>query len=484
MKKYFTMLLSVVMCISLCACNIDTSGKENASAGQGTMADGTKDTEAKGAGTDADGNSTGETGQNERTGSGGSLLKLCDEGLVNKCYTDAGYYYLTEESEQLNEKDYGMHLMYMDFATRQEVYLCSDTGCEHNTADCTSVFLFDDFPSVSSRIFIYQNKLYVLSKEYDNDGSISTNMMIGEEGSFQSDTKPVTLYQMNLDGTNREKFYTFEPDVMVEDVVLGGSKGIYVITKKLSTETLDGSNQLTTSSERRLTFLDMTTKSASMVCSMDFDDNIDWDIAGCSGNSLILRGTDFGKELTADDILDDDAYKALYVTSSDVIADLNIATGDIHEIYRISNKTGHAMEVSGGMLYISDADTGEIRSKDLGTGDEKVLCNLKQNYIYYDFEDTLCCCDWDMVSDNTFYFVDKKTGEVSHSTLVNKRLGWKLEFEADLGSQVLVIYDYEAVAHADDSYEITRYQYGLISKEDLYAGTDKFTPIKMIGKGI
>ena len=48
---------------------------------------------------------------------------------------------------------------------------------------------------------------------------------------------------------------------------------------------------------------------------------------------------------------------------------------------------------------------------------------------------------------------------------------------------MLVIYDYEATANGDGSYEITRYQYGLISQEDLFAGRDTFRKINMIGEG-
>ena len=58
-----------------------------------------------------------------------------------------------------------------------------------------------------------------------------------------------------------------------------------------------------------------------------------------------------------------------------------------------------------------------------------------------------------------------------------------LEFKAESGSKILVIYDYEYTPLGDDSYDITQYRYALIEKSDLYAGNGIYEPIKMIGKG-
>ena len=66
---------------------------------------------------------------------------------------------------------------------------------------------------------------------------------------------------------------------------------------------------------------------------------------------------------------------------------------------------------------------------------------------------------------------------------MNQSLGWSLDFRAVLDSEVLAIYDYEYIDNGDGSYEITRYQYGLISQEDLFAGNPNFRKINMIGRG-
>ena len=95
--------------------------------------------------------------------------------------------------------------------------------------------------------------------------------------------------------------------------------------------------------------------------------------------------------------------------------------------------------------------------------------------------DKLYCYD---SSDHTYNFVDVNTGEISHSGLVNKTTGWGLSFIADIGDWVLVNYDSEGSFSSYGSFQSTGEHYGLIAKEDLYAGIDNFIPISMAGRGM
>ena len=63
-------------------------------------------------------------------------------------------------------------------------------------------------------------------------------------------------------------------------------------------------------------------------------------------------------------------------------------------------------------------------------------------------------------------------------------LGWNLDLLAMAGDQALVVYDYEFIPLGEETYDITRYQYGLISLEDLLNSRPNYTPIAMVGKGI
>lgn len=507
MKKLRIGIIAVSLCVSLCACGMDTQreGEVNGkSVNQGSSRDdiyGSSKTygEREGdlyeasvspGGNDGEANglwvSAGDSGGSDQAALENAGLEiLCDSTNLADCYTGAGYYYLTEEPVKLSNGEYGTHLMYMDFATQQEIYLCNHTGCKHDTADCPAVFPFDEFQPVTSGLFVYKDHLYVLSKGSDYEGALIMDYSMNLREQVEAEAVQAVLYQMNLDGTNRQRCYTFEQGLAVEDIVVGGREGIYFVIKKLSSAIGEDGNRLVTSSEKMLVCLDVDAKKTKDVCSLDSDQGIAWKISGCFQNSIVLSGVDYGRVLTLDDhTLDNDAWKELYKNSDDVIAVLDLGTGTIQERYRIDNSRGHDMACLNNMLYISYEETGEIAAYDFSSGEEKTLCTLSQSAIITTLGNLLCCRTADLTSDFTYYFVDTGTGEIHHSPLVNQTLGWSLEFKADLGAQVLVVYDYEATPFGDDSYEITQYKYALITMEDLLTGNANYHPIHMIGRGV
>ncbi len=464
MKKRFVLfMIAALICSSLCACSGNTETSDgNANTGQ-----------------------TSDTQQNmgSSTSSGdGDLRLLSNRYDESACNTESGYYYLTFETTRLQDGNYGAHLMYMDFASGREIYLCSTAGCKHDSLDCPSVFLYDDFPVSSTLLFVFEDNLYILSREYDNDGSVSQGTFtIGGDGS-SVESQPAVLYRANLDGTERKKVYTFDAALTLEDKVIGNDKGIYVITKKLSADK-DGNQTYTTSSERKLMFLDLDSLSLSEVCSMDFDDHISWKIIGCSPNDFLLCGTDFGREVSRNEIWDDDLHKELYKNSSRVYALLSRDGGKPKALARQSIRYDNSAKLLGDKLYLSSEENQNIEVLDIQTGEKKTLCTLPQNLIMDALGDKLCCRDWNLADDPVWYFVDTRTGDITRTPLVILRNGWAVDFRGETETDVLFIYDYDATDNHDGSYEIHQYKHALISKNDLFAGKDSYRKIEMIGPG-
>lgn len=341
MKKLFVLfIIAVLVCSSLCACSsrAGTSG-ENNNAGQNA-----------GAQQNTGGSTSSESGD---------LQLLSNRYSDSACNTENGYYYLTTEPMKLRDGSYGTHLMYMDFAAGREIYLCSTAGCKHDSLDCPAVFSYDDFPLHSTTPFIFGERLYILSREYDNDGSVSQGVFrLGDAGS-SVESSPAALYRANLDGTGREKIFTFDAALALEDKVIGNDKGIYVITKKLLMDK-DGNETYTTSSQRKLMFLDLGSLSLSEICSMDFGDHISWKIIGCCQNDFLLCGDDFGREITRDETWNEDVYKELFKNSSKVYALLSRDGGKPKEIARQSNKYNSSVMLLGNSLYLSSKENQNI----------------------------------------------------------------------------------------------------------------------------
>ena len=421
----------------------------------------------------------------ENYGINGNLrvLSMSDNSY---CSNENGFYYRSEFSEELKDGIYGYHMMYMDYATRQEVYLCSNAGCNHDTLDCTSVFSSDEvgFDSIP---FFYEDALYLFSKEYDNDGTTTVGADFGEESIGSTESMQAALYRMNPDGTGRTKVFEFSPDVTVEDVVLGDDTNLYFITKELTSEQ-SGNSTYVMSSKRNLIKVDTESWKESVVCSMDFtQDKIEdkWRVEGVFDSCLVLENTLYKSEASWQELNEnDDLWKERYENSEKEFATYDLSNGAFQVVYTIPNKDLNVCRQKGSMLYVSKENAGEIRQVDLMTGEESIFAKLDGSYIADTYDDVLCCWAWDSVKDNTLYFIKYDSGDVSHCELVNKRTGWNLEIKAETKDYFLVVYDYDAIDYGDGSYEVEQYKHALIAKEDLYQGRGEFLPIRMVGKGM
>lgn len=406
------------------------------------------------------------------------MLKKSDSSqkYVN---TENGYYYITEEGMELKDDSYAHHLFYVDFETKQEIHLCNDSSCQHDTQTCTAVLPEDEF-EYDSNLFVYQNNIYILSRPYDRDGSSVVGMM-GDGASIEG--QPAVLYRMGLDGSNREIVYRFDPDVTVESSVLADENGLNVVTKKLASKQA-GEVNFTTSSEREMVRIDTDTWKSQTVVDMDFDDkDTKWEIIGSYGDQLIVKGVIFETPLSLEEELDDDTFLEAYKNSKTVIASVDLPTGDLKEWESFSNTSLHTVAVDKGILYLSLDENDEIIKHNLMTGEREVLANIEQNFIFEVFDGKLSTSSWDLTNPE-MNFVDMETGEVSKSNLVTKTLGWRLEIRGETKEHMLVVYDYDAEARHDDSFEMNGYKLALIKKSDLYKGIDNFEPIQMVGKGI
>lgn len=451
---------------------IDGAGTtDGTGAGDGTAAgDGTGSAEASGR--ERESGAAGEAAA--AAVQAGGIQLLTDLTANAACSTEEGYYYLTVEAIKLRDGEQGSRLMYMDYASAREIFLCSTAGCSHDSVDCPAVFPRDEFPAYSTQLFVWGGGLYILRGGYDSDQV--TVSYFGSNGEEEPESRPAVLYRANLDGTERRKVYTFEAGLKLEGVVFGDDSGIYVITKKLAADA-GGDTGFSDFTGKRLMRLNLKDGKLAEVCSLDFGDSVSRKIIGCYGDKLLFGSIDFGREVTSEELWDDDIHKELFDNSWEVCELLDIKTGKRKEVCRIPNRERHSLKVLGNRVYVSYAGTGEIKSIVPETGEEKTIARFPQSQIMEGFGNLLCCRDFDL-ADSTWYFVNTDTGEISHSTLVSLS-GGSLEFKAVTGKDVLVINDYDT----GDMYDFIQYHYALISLEDLMAGRPNWRRIEMIGSG-
>lgn len=405
-------------------------------------------------------------------------LSVLTHGVFPCCNTEDGYYYIPTDLKQLRNGSYGAAVMYMDFATQKEIYLCSNAGCTHDTETCNAIIPENEFSPFFGRIFTYKGMLYLLSCGEEGDTEETVIFGITDSGINTPESAPNTLYRMNLDGTNREKVYTFEDGVTAEPTVLGDENSLYFITKELS-----NSSGVTTASNRQLMRYDISSGRTKNVASLNMDSGSHWRVAGCSGTNVVLEGVAYPDGYSASEDYSASQWSEIFGKSKTQYVRLNVESGDVTSLYDVKNKNGHGAAVLDGALYVAEGASQDILRIDLESGNQSMLATLEQSNIIGTIGKMLVCRTWDMEENYYLYFVDTENGNVSCCTLTNKYNGWPLELVGETQKDAVVIYDYDAEALSDGAYEINRYKIALISKSDLYAGNDKFRPIDMIAGG-
>ncbi len=394
--------------------------------------------------------------------------------LSNGATTNDGYYYLTDYS-RLNNGKLAKHLMYIDFKTKQEIHLCNNSACTHKTEDCTSVFNKDEF-QFDSKVFIWNNKIYVISKSTDTSGQVTMGVL-GETSKSDVESNKAVLYQLNLDGTNREKIYTFDDNATIEDFVIGSGNGIYLIAKKVETKYTCG-NAYSTSSERKLIYLDLNTKKESTILSLNRNDTIDWKVIGSTGRNLILYGIDLGGQVTDEEKHNNND---LYKNSFDVFALLDIDNDTLKEVYRMK-ASSRTYTVDEKNLYYNIDGNSKILKIDLKNGKEETLANLSNVWVDRVIDNKLLCIT-NSGKNPTSYFIDVDTGKMAESKLANKSTESYIEIISISQNKILAIYDSDVTFNNDGSYTTHSNKYGVISKEEFFNGKDSFQNIKRVYGG-
>lgn len=311
---------------------------------------------------------------------------------LKHCSNNQGLYYLKDDEVALKDGGYGYKLLYIDFTTRQEVYLCNNAGCNHNTEECTAVVSATDITWFST-IFINNGYVYILSKETDDDGLLQGDSKELGEGKLQYEVQsnPAKLYRMNLDGSERKLVYEFDENFTVEDTVLGDENNLYFVTKRTRSK-INGGNKYTQSTEKYLTKIDTSTWETENVIDLMSDENgASWKVIGGFDNSVVLNRTLYDHERSVDEIIkefyDEDLSTKNFQNSQEQVAVFNLNTGTEEMVFSGSNDTNtdyvayYNFVQHGERLYVSQHNNDKIYVVNMKNGKQDVLTELKESSI-------------------------------------------------------------------------------------------------------
>ncbi len=447
---------------------------------------------------------TMETSKNPGKGNEGNTKKVKKQELKmisngeNSCSNENGYYYIDTHGNEFELKNgkTAYHIMYIDYATRKEVFLCNNVGCKHNTEACTAVIL-DEY-MLEHSLFFHNGKLYLLEKAYDDEGSMSYDTFSEEYSGFVSvgeEDNSQFLYCMNPDGTDRKKVLEFEKGISIGDHVLEDDSGLYIIEKKIKTQ---GSKvKYAVATEKKLVRIDDISGKKEIACDLMFDypKKTSWSVIGCFDFYLVMEAYVMEHPLSEKEEMkafkDSDYDREMSKKSKMEYAVVDITTGKMKKICSFSNEKTNSCAQKGRFLYVIVDGDKKIKQFDLVSGKESILAEI-DNAVYCEiFDGKLKCSPWDENS-KSCCFINLESGKVEKKTLnlTTKSLGWPLEFKGETEQYFLVVYDYKAEkAEQDprdtggDAYNIEQNKLALLNKEDYYNNKANFKPIDMIGSG-
>lgn len=117
-----------------------------------------------------------------------------------------GFYFVTPWSRA----DGSFNLLYADYTSRQEVYLCAQPNCKHDTESCTSYIPLSP-GGVTPEVV----------------GDKLALVYFGSEFGGEDDSNPAHIEAMDLDGANRRTCVSFAANQVLERPMLTDGERIY-----------------------------------------------------------------------------------------------------------------------------------------------------------------------------------------------------------------------------------------------------------------
>ena len=423
------------------------------------------------------------TAKGETNSSKAGDLKMVAEGDLTANYKDKdGMYYVYQYGRGSGEWWPG--IKYVDYKACKEVFLCNKLNCDHKNFNCTAVLpkeIRDGVSSDQCLLFGDENYLYLLMQlPYSNRGSSTTEYVAsGWEATLEEQHSlpdyPPTIYRMKKDGTGREKIYEFDSGISVEPVIFSDGKYLYINTIKTK-ETTEGNTTYSSCYDCQIVRLDIEEKSIEKVLELNSEQNI----VGCNGRDVILRETQFDRDISTEfKYTNEEEYEKMYQKSQEIYSCHNIDSGKVTTIKTIENKKYHDTCLMNGYFYVTCENKKEIERIRLKDGKvkkiktEKEFLGLGGGVSVKGKPDTLIC--WvEGKNEKMPYYVNSKTGEYVRSTLANSHKK-HIEVISENDEYMFVKKDYTKGG--------TKNFYSVISKKDYLNNKPNYKDVEMIYSG-
>ncbi len=496
MKKILAAFLAAAMTLTLsgCAGGDQKSGSDQLSEPNGSAVNTPISGGASGVVVN-DPNTPGVSGTDpaqQNTGSG-ELTRLAKIGV----FRDSESANCTEEGcynfKRLFEKVDFINLTYIDFASRREVVLCSDSSCKHDSELCSSYFSYDEiFPL--TEVFVFGEHLFVLSTETDDDGSMSAGVYHAEGYEPKQETRRPAIFRMNLDGTNREKIYEAALGDVIEGQVFGDGDDLWFVMKTPTVDIYEETGAVYYHSKNRaLLKLSASTGTIAERIPLDDYNNIRLSIDGCAGDKIVLSGIAYPNGTSAWD-------------NMNILAPSQNVGDNPSDYWEFRKKWEY-------VVFTLDPKTKELKEVCREMYDTLSNIYFQDEWVYFLIDNKLKRCslltseseDVETPSGYRFdgFFLNKMTftrktenwnddatylTDIGGTELIKSafQLGVISDFRVlgVSGDKVVAVYEVEKIPSVNNpgAYNIGEQKIGLLMLDDLFSGKNSVEPITPIGQ--
>lgn len=399
-------------------------------------------------------------------------LKMISHKLAqNGANTKDGYYTISTDENGM------MNIMYVDYKTKKQIYLCDKSQCEHDNDKCTS-FIDMKYSARENTLLSDGKYLYLVSSEFNNKGGISTSINYGT-GEVQQEDEPSSIYRMNLDGSNKKKLASLDSGELLDDKFFTDGNYLYGIAMKKTNIKIDGDTTYTKGDDYQLIGISIEDGERKNITDWDND----WTILGVYEDKLIVNKLKFDHELTDEERMDNEKYIAAYRKAKEIIGIYDFNTKDFEELASHDASNDYLYEIYEKNLFYYKNNGDKIMSLDLESKKEEVFleteyCNIQQIYNGY-----IITSDW-KESKKGFYIISIKDKKIEKFKLI-KNNGYPINIigESDnfffVESNCQIEEEYVEWAGVRQTIETNR-QYSMISKDDFVNNKKVFEKVEMI----
>ncbi|WP_343210560.1 hypothetical protein [Anaerolentibacter hominis] len=413
----------------------------------------------------SDGSSSGSDMENTAADQG---LRLIHAMNINYgAPSSSGFYHtLVNLNGEEGQHQYD-NILYIDYETKQEIYLCNKPECSHDNESCTS-YLEATMPG-SFQLICQEPYLYLIYAQPD---------------SFAETPQAPAVYRMNLDGSEKRKIVELNSSMFLTGSYALGNGLLYAaaVTTEVQENEADGFS-VTADVKQELVELDLTQGTWRTLCSLE-----NTTLEGVYEDKLIFTRMVYPKDPNS--FVDNDAgyFDNLKNSTMEILTfSPGTAKEKVHKSFQYAEVENYA--VDGSCVYYSGLTDTEINCLDLSSGTVKTCVKKlpKGSHTFSHITDGKLLINYYTGKNETYqsagtYLADLSSGKSKPFTLLIGQYDTPAPVLGSYNDSYFIISDFiekeEFIAWANVTQSsLTGYEYSLISKEDYFSSKANYTPL-------